>query len=329
VIKGMRAFALCSVVALLAAAPVQAQGKGNENKGGKGNDQAKQHDAGKQQGRGKGNDKGQAVAKGNAGKSGNDHRDDDKGRGQGKGNDDNAKSHGGNASNGNASTSKGSRNFKHDLRVDDFKPNVKRFATSNRAPHKIAAGALGRGFARGLGDDDVVIRENGDRVLLLNRSGTVLVDLNDERARNLGNWRVRPYDDDVKSGAPAFCRSGEGHPVWGREWCLDKGFGLGDYRDLRWGRTTDVGDIIFRQEVDRATLARDVLIGVLGDVVLNRLGLHALTLGYADPLTGVWLGEPTGPRVLRLSSGAYPIAEIYDGNRDNRADALVVALRPW
>jgi hypothetical protein len=63
--------------------------------------------------------------------------------------------------------------------------------------------------------------------------------------------------------------------------------------------------------------------------VFNRLGLHALTLGYTDPLTGVWLGEPTGPRVLRVTSGNVPIAEIYDDNRDDRADALIVALRPW
>ena len=29
------------------------------------------------------------------------------------------------------------------------------------------------------------------------------------------------------SAAPSFCRSGAGHPVHGREWCVQKGFGLG------------------------------------------------------------------------------------------------------
>jgi hypothetical protein len=29
------------------------------------------------------------------------------------------------------------------------------------------------------------------------------------------------------SASPAFCRSGAGHPVHGRSWCIDKGFGLG------------------------------------------------------------------------------------------------------
>ena len=29
------------------------------------------------------------------------------------------------------------------------------------------------------------------------------------------------------SASPSFCRSGAGHPVHGRAWCIDKGFGLG------------------------------------------------------------------------------------------------------
>jgi hypothetical protein len=219
--------------------------------------------------------------------------------------------------------------FRHNVALNDLKPDLRRFIESNRASDRIAAGAASRAFARGVNDDDVVIRHNGNRVALFNRSGVMLVDLDEQRARNLGGWRVRPYDDDVKSGAPAFCRSGEGHPVFGRDWCREKGFGLGDYRDIRWGRTTDVRDISFQRQVDRGTLARAVLIDVLGDVVFNRLGLHAVTLGYTDPLTGVWLGEPSGPQVLRLSSGQMTIAEIYDDNRDNQADALLVALRPW
>lgn len=37
---------------------------------------------------------------------------------------------------------------------------------------------------------------------------------------------------------PAFCRSGQGHPVHGRQWCYDKGFGIGSGGILdRLGRT--------------------------------------------------------------------------------------------
>jgi hypothetical protein len=30
---------------------------------------------------------------------------------------------------------------------------------------------------------------------------------------------------------PAFCRTGEGHPVFGRRWCVERGYGLGSVRD--------------------------------------------------------------------------------------------------
>ena len=301
---------LIAMIALLAAAaPLAAQGKSGE--------------------KGKGNERGK-PAKVQQAKSQKENRGKpDKPQARGK----ESRAYGGKAvgnakvDRGNAKADRGNR-FGRSVAVRDVKPDLRRFATSNRAPERIAAGALSRGHARGLGDDDIRIRQTGSRVAIVNGAGILLIDLDEQRARDLGNWRVRPYYDDVRPNAPAFCRSGEGHPVWGREWCLDKGFGLGEYRDLRWGRTTDVGDVIFRQ-VDRGTLARAVLIDVLGDVVFNRLGLHALTLGYSDPLSGVWLGEPTGAQVLRITAGDYPIAEFYDGNRDNRADALVVALRPW
>jgi hypothetical protein len=345
---GPRVLALCMVAgSLMVTPPLFAQGKGNDKaqhsnaKGGKQNDKGPQQKPEKAQSQSRGNsDKPGHAAKENRG-GGNDKADANHGRGNDRAKDNRGRGNGG----GNYSTddhrtannpiaaaadkSRGnSKTYRRVIQVNELKPALKRYAASNRAPERIAAGALARAYARGLGDDQVIIRPNGDRVALLNRSGIVLVNL-DDNARNLGGWRVTPYDDDVKSGAPAFCRSGAGHPVWGREWCFDKGFGIGNDRDWRWGRTTDVGDIIFRQEPNRADLVRDALVGVLGDVVFNRLGLHAVTLGYSEPLTGVWLGEPSGPRVLRLSSGVTPIAEIYDADRDNRADALVVALRAW
>ena len=220
------------------------------------------------------------------------------------------------------------RKYHQAVRKQDMRPSVVRFANSNRASDRIAAGAVARANARGLRDDDVVIRRSGERIQLVNRSGVTLLDLDERKARDLGNWRVSPVNDRVKEGAPAFCRSGEGHPVWGRQWCLDKGFGLGEYRNLRWGRT-DVSDIRLGRNTDTGDLTRAVLVDVLGDVVFNRLGLHAVTLGYADPLVGSWIGEPAGPRVLRISSGGYPVAEIVDNNRDDRGDVLLVALRPW
>ena len=223
---------------------------------------------------------------------------------------------------------KSKNKFKRDVEFSEVRPSLRPFFTSSRAPELIMAGAVARAHARGIADDDIVFLQIGDRVHLRNRSGLELLDLDDARARNLGYWSIDQVEDGFRSGAPSFCRSGDGHPVWGRQWCLEKGFGLGGYRDLRWGRT-DYPDVIFRRQVDSDRSARAVLIDVLGDVVFNRLALHAITLGFSDPLSGVWLGEPGGARVLRLDSGIYPIAEIVDLNRDQRADVMVVALRPW
>ena len=63
-------------------------------------------------------------------------------------------------------------------------------------------------------DDAVILRGRNDRV--------VIVDPRDIERR---------YPVTQRQGrGPAFCRSGAGHPVWGPEWCLEKGWGLGSNR---------------------------------------------------------------------------------------------------
>ena len=206
--------------------------------------------------------------------------------------------------------------------------SVRRYATSRRGQDVIIAAAVSHAFARGRGDDFLIVPV-GNGMRLANRNGDQLVLLDDESARNLGRWRVGVIDDDLRQGAPSFCRSGEGHPVWGRQWCLDKGFGLGSYQDFGWGHTTDLGDIAFSQGGFGNSLIGSALASVLGTTAFNRLALHAVTLGLVEPLTGTWYAEPTGPQLLLVNSGALPVAELVDVNRDNRADNMLVALRRW
>jgi hypothetical protein len=227
-----------------------------------------------------------------------------------------------------AASGRGRSRFVRDVAFDDLTPSSRRFVASDRPEERLVGKAVANAHARGLRDDEVLIVPSGTRMIVRNRAGDVLVDMDNARARSLGSWTAVTVSDRVKDDAPAFCRSGAGHPVWGRQWCLDKGFGLGVENDVRWSRTLDPGDIVFR-ETTSGSLTRDVLQRVLGDVVLNRLAMHALTLGFADPLTGTWMGETTGPRVLLVTSGGRPVAEIVDANRDNRAENLLVALRPW
>ena len=54
----------------------------------------------------------------------------------------------------------------------------------------------------------------------------------------------------AKDNGPAFCRSGAGHPVFGREWCREKGWDVGRDR-TRADRDRD------RDRDDRARDDRD------------------------------------------------------------------------
>jgi len=218
--------------------------------------------------------------------------------------------------------------FIREIRIADMPPAVRRFATSNRPPQFVVAGAVARAHARGLRDDFRIVTV-GEQVRIANRRGDVLLLIDEDRARNLGRWEVDVLDTPVRAGSPAFCRSGAGHPVWGRQWCLNKGFGLGDFEDFRWGRTTRVDDIIFRRPRTGERLLSAALLSVLGNTVFDRLALHAITLGFTDPLTGRWGSDPDGGRILLIDSGGRPVAEIVDTDRNDRGDILLVALRPW
>ncbi|MGI8618862.1 MAG: hypothetical protein ACR2L6_07195 [Gemmatimonadaceae bacterium] len=219
--------------------------------------------------------------------------------------------------------------FKRTWTAADVRPDLRSRIASDRWAERIAAGALAHAFARDIRGNALVIAPSGRQMLVRNRKGDVLVALDDDRARNLGGWKVKPLDDRVGEGSPSFCRSGAGHPNWGRQWCIDKGFGIGSDNDVRWGRNLDLNDVVFLNEPTSTTLTRAALAAVLGERAVDRLALHAITLGLVDPLVGTWRTDPAGTRVLLVNSGNYPVAEIVDVDRDKRSDRMVVALRPW
>ncbi len=224
----------------------------------------------------------------------------------------------------------GPNRFIREVRYDELQPDLRRFADSRKTTYVVAAGAVARAYSRGLpGNTLTIVNLGPDRVRIANRSGIALIEFSDRDASNLGGWVVDPWYGDLSSTAPAFCKSGAGHPVWGRQWCLEKGYGLGGYNDLSWGTSRATSDVVFLRPVTTGNLARDVLVNVLGSIVFDRLALHAITLGYTEPVYGVWATEPAGPSVLRLTSGGYPVAEIVDYDRDSRADLMLFALRPW
>jgi hypothetical protein len=193
-----------------------------------------------------------------------------------------------------------------------------------------------------------VRRQDGD-LRLVRSDGQVLFTVREETADRLGYWRavVAPPvgafaaapdrsrggerypvldDDPPRNGAPAFCRSGEGHPVWGRNWCLDMGFGLGDGR-RSWAVTRPIEDIVFgRPDTRRRYVEQEDLSRLLGELVLGRLAFQAVALGASEPLRGTWIGEPQGPVTLRVVSGGVPVAELVDYDRNGRVDTIVFNL---
>jgi hypothetical protein len=121
-----------------------------------------------------------------------------------------------------------------------------------------------------------------------------------------------------RGGSPAFCRSGAGHPVFGRQWCDDKGFGLGSQR---WDRAR-WEDVVLGQPQRRGRLDRSGLGDVLGDVVLGRLHSYGRRHG-SGALSGTWLDE-AGAAVLQLSVGSTPFARLIDVNRNGRVDTVLL-----
>ena len=158
------------------------------------------------------------------------------------------------------------------------------------------------------------------------------------------------YDDDYDDrydrgrgearGGPPFCRNGQGHPVHGRRWCRDKGFGDGDRardreryprRDDRWGERGGWGDVILdgprRTDRRQRTVDEGGLIDVLGDVVFRRLERERRRVGGTERLEGRWLRLENGGRVLQVRSGRTPVAELTDVDGDLRADVVLVPRR--
>ena len=221
------------------------------------------------------------------------------------------------------------RRFNRDLRDDQVRPEFRKFITSSRASEHLAGGALAYALARGVSPATLLLTPRTDFVELKNKKGNVLFALKDDDARSLGSWRVAPLNDNTDAGAPSFCRSGAGHPVWGRQWCIDKGFGLGTQGNTRWGRTNNVSDLRWNGDLGTGSLTRDALLALLGPTAFNRLALHAVTLGLVDPLAGRWVTDASGQRVLLVSSGSSPVAEMADNNNDRLVDLLLVALRGW
>ncbi|HET6343168.1 MAG TPA: hypothetical protein VFG78_13405 [Gemmatimonadota bacterium] len=124
----------------------------------------------------------------------------------------------------------------------------------------------GRVIIRGDRDDR---RDRVDRRIRRDRNGQIVLRDGDGRIIVIGRGGIDERFRAHRGGGPKFCRTGAGHPVFGRRWCLEKGFGLGDRDDVFF----DDGRVIFWDD-DRPVVVRDRRFRrdrSLWEVVLDRI----------------------------------------------------------
>jgi hypothetical protein len=125
-----------------------------------------------------------------------------------------------------------------------------------------------------------------------------------------------------QAGVPAFCRTGAGHPVFGWQWCAERGFA--GYRP-QWQREPWADAVPRWPRQPRESRIDDrALGGILGDVVFGRVRAHARGLGATEPLEGRWVRHDSGALVLQVRAGDVPVAELSDTSGDGRPNTVIV-----
>lgn len=126
---------------------------------------------------------------------------------------------------------------------------------------------------------------------------------------------------------PPFCRSGSGHPVHGWAWCVRKGF-AGAYAHppvscCEWHRGS-LGSVNFRTHGKRRpgrSFGHAGVVEILGAAVVEDLYAR---VGYrrTEPLHARWHPESGDARVLQITGGSRPLAELTDLDGDRIVDLV-------
>lgn len=130
----------------------------------------------------------------------------------------------------------------------------------------------------------------------------------------------------VRQG-PAFCRTGAGHPVHGRLWCIDKGHELGG---PLWRRAA-IPDLRLEampeRPADGSRLSPEVVTSILGQRALRLLFDAAGRPLERGTLGGSWRGSrEQGVVVLEIFDGSSPVAELTDHGVDGSVDVVLVTM---
>jgi hypothetical protein len=116
---------------------------------------------------------------------------------------------------------------------------------------------------------------------------------------------------------PKYCQTGEGHPKFGPQWCIDHGFALGTV--AQWERTAGLGAVTVQVPAKRTVtvVTEPQLTTLLGNRAWTRLQADVHRMGYNTALTGRWLFDRKGTPTLRVTSGTDPVAEFHFDKKGN------------
>ncbi len=138
--------------------------------------------------------------------------------------------------------------------------------------------------------------------------------------------KLEPRPGHYDLGVPGYCRTGEGHPELGWQWCAERGYAHG------WTRKEWAG-VEFRGEAEPAAsaMSNGRLLALLGSDEYRRLRQAAWDRGLDAPLRGRWLrvGESEGATALQLVAGTQPLAELTDLDGDREVDAVLLMSPAW
>lgn len=147
-------------------------------------------------------------------------------------------------------------------------------------------------------------REHGDRaaVIVAPRGQAVVVDKHHKHVQRVvvtNPTRQVVAVSRTRKG-PKFCRNGVGHPVFGRQWCVDHGFALGTARS-----------VAVRAPSQRIVyLTEPQVVALVGPGEWAPIERRAIALGYPGPYVARSVYVNAG-RVLTIRAGKIGIAQLF------------------
>lgn len=124
-----------------------------------------------------------------------------------------------------------------------------------------------------------------------------------------------------QTASPDFCRSGAGHPVHGRVWCVQRGYSLES--GTVWDKA-EWADVVLRAPRRAGVIPGASLPDVVGDDIVAKLEDQRRRIEAYTPLAARWLPAEGEGVVLQVFSGRTVIAELLDSDGNGRVDLVLL-----